>query len=72
MGLALLLALAMRATAALLPSPVIGLPWHEVLGIAVFAIGILFIVAAGLGFRRQSLSSARRSQKVGSPELEIR
>lgn len=53
MGLALMLALAMWATEALIPSLVISLPWLHVLGTTVSAIGILFIVAAGATFRAQ-------------------
>ncbi len=53
MGLALMVALAMRATEALLPSLRISLPWHDVLGTTVSAIGVLFILAAGATFRAQ-------------------
>jgi protein-S-isoprenylcysteine O-methyltransferase Ste14 len=53
MGLALMLALAMWATEALTPSLVILLPWHHVLGATVFAVGVLFILAAGATFRAQ-------------------
>ena len=51
MGLALMLALAMWATEALLPSLVISFPWHDLLGTTFSAIGILFILAAGAAFR---------------------
>jgi protein-S-isoprenylcysteine O-methyltransferase Ste14 len=51
MGLALMLALAMWVVQGMLPSLVISLPWHDILGTTVFAIGVLFIVAAGTTFR---------------------
>lgn len=52
MALALILALAMWATAASLPSLGVSVPWHELLGTTLSVIGGLLIWFAGTAFSR--------------------